>query len=95
MDKQELISEMNKLEVVKSRLGNVKNILTNPDLNDKLSKIKYILSKDYLINDKNNKLSSIDTISSNIENRINSCNNIINSINIRISTIKKMLSSLD
>ena len=95
MDKQDLIREKNKLERVKKSLYSVKSYLNNPDIIAKLSKAKYILSKDYLINDKNSKIESLENVINSRDTRINTCNEIINSINVRLNNLTKSINELD
>ena len=95
MDKQDLIREKNKLERVKKSLYSVKSYLNNQDIIDKLSKAKYILSKDYLINDKNSKIESLENVINSRDTRINTCNEIINSINVRLNNLTKSINELD
>ena len=95
MDKEELIGEKKQLENLKKSLKTIKSYLSNPDINDKLSKVVYNLSKDYLIDDKNNKLDGINSVMSSREVRINVCDDIINAINVKLRDLAKKIDSLD
>ncbi len=95
MDKSDIIREINKLEQIKLSLNTVIQYLSNPDIFDKLTKVNYILSNDYLVDKKNNKLETIKKVLNSKDDRVNSCNDIIYYINIKIRKLKQKLESLD
>lgn len=95
MDKEELLKEKRHLINLKAVLRESVNNLSSTTLDENLKKINYILSKDYLVDDKNNKVDNLSSILNLRESRISACNNLITNINYRLNEIEKKLVELN